>query len=658
MTNAFCRAIIYVLGRRRTRRFTTGKGMKVKISRIVYIILLLLADTAAVFCSATLSYIGSVPNGEFVAPVWIWIGCNAVFAVAIFLLFGLYGIVFSNFGLPEVLKTALASILLCVANVGMVIATDGLHITLATAIFYGLFLFLLATLVRSSKRILCFAYRYIKGINGNGKRVMLVGAGDAGATIVQEMQRTSKIEYEPVCMLDDDPEKHGKFIRGVKIVGGVADVEKYAKKYAVEEILVTMPSVSKKRVSEIVRLCQACNLPVKILPGIYQLVNGDVAVSQLREVEVQDLLGREQVCVNLNEIMGYIENKTVLVTGGGGSIGSELCRQIASHNPKTLIILDVYENNAYEIEQELKRKKVPCPILTLIASVRDKTKMRDVFEKYRPQIVFHAAAHKHVPLMETSPNEAVKNNVFGTLNVARCADEFGVETFVQISTDKAVNPTNIMGATKRICEMIVQTIGRHSAKTKFVAVRFGNVLGSNGSVIPLFKKQIAEGGPVTVTHKEIIRYFMTIPEAVSLVLQAGAYAKDGQIFVLDMGEPVRIYDLACNLIRLSGFEPNVDIDVVCTGLRPGEKLFEERLMAEEGLQKTPNGLISIAKPIELNEEKLWATLEKLETEARAESEDMKRLVKALVPTYTIDTRNSVAEALQEANQRPATSATA
>ena len=307
--------------------------------------------------------------------------------------------------------------------------------------------------------------------------------------------------------------------------------------------------------------------------------------------------------------------------------------------------MDIYENNAYEIEQELRRGNPDLHLLTLIASVRDKRKMRDVFEKYRPQIVFHAAAHKHVPLMETSPNEAVKNNVFGTLNVAKCADEYGVETFVQISTDKAVNPTNIMGATKRICEMIIQTIGRNSKNTKFVAVRFGNVLGSNGSVIPLFKKQIAEGGPVTVTHKDIIRYFMTIPEAVSLVLQAGAYAKGGQIFVLDMGEPVRIYDLAYNLIRLSGFEPNVDIDIVCTGLRPGEKLFEERLMEEEGLQKTDNGLINIAKPIEMDEAFLWNMLQKLEEQAYGESADMKVSVKELVPTYTIDTRDSVAESL-------------
>jgi FlaA1/EpsC-like NDP-sugar epimerase len=330
--------------------------------------------------------------------------------------------------------------------------------------------------------------------------------------------------------------------------------------------------------------------------------------------------------------MGYIEGHVVMVTGGGGSIGSELCRQIATHNPKQLIILDIYENNAYDIEQELKRKYPNLNLLALIASVRDKGKMENVFKTYGPEIIFNAAAHKHVPLMETSPNEAIKNNVFGTRNVARCADKYGAKVFVQISTDKAVNPTNIMGASKRICEMIIQTIGRHS-KTKFVAVRFGNVLGSNGSVIPLFEKQIAEGGPVTVTHKDIIRYFMTIPEAVSLVLQAGAYAKGGQIFVLDMGDPVKIYDLAYNLIKLSGYEPNVDIEIKITGLRPGEKLYEERLMDEEGLQKTDNGLINIANPIDLDEDFLWETLDELYDAAYAEAPDMKYLVAKLVPTY-------------------------
>ena len=404
-------------------------------------------------------------------------------------------------------------------------------------------------------------------------------------------------------------------------------------KYGIHEILITMPSAPKADIKRVYEICKQTNCKVKTLPGIYQIVNGDASVTALRDVQISDLLGRDQITVTLDEIMGYIENRVVLVTGGGGSIGSELCRQIATHSPKQLIILDIYENNAYEIEQELKRSHPELNLLTLIASIRDVGKMEDVFKKYSPEIVFNAAAHKHVPLMETSPNEAVKNNVFGTLNMARCADKFGSKVFVQISTDKAVNPTNIMGATKRICEMIVQTIGKHSKQTKFVAVRFGNVLGSNGSVIPLFERQIAEGGPVTVTHKDIIRYFMTIPEAVSLVLQAGAYAQGGQIFVLDMGEPVKIYDLAYNLIKLSGLKPGVDIEIVCTGLRPGEKLYEERLMDEEGMQKTPNGLINIANPIELDEEKLWATLGELKKAAYDETPDMKNLVARLVTTY-------------------------
>jgi len=372
--------------------------------------------------------------------------------------------------------------------------------------------------------------------------------------------------------------------------------------------------------------------------GAVPSARGDAAISKLSDVDLQDLLEREPIKVNLDEIMSYISDEVVLVTGGGGSIGSELCRQIALHRPRQLIILDVYENGAYDIEQELRAKYGSLNLLVLVGSIRDKGRLESIFQKYRPSIVFNAAAHKHVPLMEASPCEAVKNNVFGTLNIARAADEYGVKRFVQISTDKAVNPTSVMGATKRICEMIIQTIGKHS-KTDFVAVRFGNVLGSNGSVIPLFKKQIAEGGPVLVTHPDIVRYFMTISEAVSLVLQAGAYAKGGEIYVFDMGEPLRVYDLAEHLIRLSGLEPGVDIEIVCTGLRPGEKLYEECLMGEEGIQKTANASISIGKPIELDEERFFKQLELLYDAAYAESEDIKTLLRELVPTYTIDKRD-------------------
>ncbi|MBQ8685361.1 MAG: polysaccharide biosynthesis protein [Clostridia bacterium] len=606
---------------------------------------LVLADVFAVAGALLFAYLATQSTRELTPQAWMWMGGNLVCAIVVFAAFGLYSIVLKNVGVAEMVKILMASVVITAGNIVFPLVAGRQFVGLGTGLVYAMALAAFVVFIRYFQRLFVAFKYHFETSKVEKTRVMIVGGGDAGSALIKEMQTSDKLFYKPVCIADDDPEKVRKYISDVKVAGTTFDVKRLSEDYKVQEIFIAMPSVDKKHLSEVVKRCQECGCPVKVLPGMYQLASGQVTVATLRPVEVQDLLGREQVSVNLDEIMSYIEKKVVLVTGGGGSIGSELCRQIATHNPETLIILDVYENNAYDIEQELKRRHPDLHLLTLIASVREMTKMRDVFQKYRPQIVFHAAAHKHVPLMETSPNEAVKNNVFGTLNVARCADEFGVETFVQISTDKAVNPTNIMGATKRICEMIVQTIGKHSKKTKFVAVRFGNVLGSNGSVIPLFRRQIAEGGPVTVTHEDIIRYFMTIPEAVSLVLQAGAYAKGGQIFVLDMGEPVRIYDLAYNLIRLSGYEPNVDIDIVCTGLRPGEKLFEERLMEEEGLQKTPNGLINIAKPIKLDEKKLWSTLDKLYEQAYGEADDMKKSVKELVPTYTIDKRDSIAEAL-------------
>lgn len=607
---------------------------------------LVLADFAAILAALVFAYLTTQSRRAVSPEALIWAGINALITLILFISFGLYRIVLKNIGVAEMIKIFLACTVIGVINIVLAFVLGRLKVGIGTGLVYTLSLMAFTVFVRYFQRMFLMVRYQFGDLKTSKVRVMIVGAGDSGSALIKEMQTSDKIAYKPVCLVDDDPEKRRKSISGVRVVGTTQDVKKLAEEYRVDEILIAIPSLDKKRLAEIVNRCQDCGKPVKVLPGMYQLATGQVTVATLRPVEVQDLLGRDQVKVNLDEIMGYIENKCVLVTGGGGSIGSELCRQIATHNPATLIILDNYENNAYDIEQELRRRYPSLHLLTLIASVREEKKVRDVFEKYRPQIVFHAAAHKHVPLMETSPNEAVKNNVFGTLNVAKCADEYGAETFVQISTDKAVNPTNIMGASKRICEMIIQTLGKHSKKTKFVAVRFGNVLGSNGSVIPLFRKQIAEGGPVTVTHEDIIRYFMTIPEAVSLVLQAGAYAKGGQIFVLDMGEPVRIYDLAYNLIRLSGYEPNVDIDIVCTGLRPGEKLYEERLMEEEGLQKTPNGLINIAKPIKLDEKKLWATLDKLYAQAYGEADGMKASVKELVPTYTIDKRDSIAEALQ------------
>ena len=438
------------------------------------------------------------------------------------------------------------------------------------------------------------SYRVVLSLFGNhskkaAKRIMIVGAGTSGSVILKEMTTSSLVNGCVVCFVDDDKNKAGKFLNGVPVAGNRNDIPRLAEEYKIDEIYIAIPSASAKERKAIIEICRETGCQVKILPGIYQLINGEVSIAKLRNVEIEDLLGRDPIRVNLDEIMGYVSGKVVLVTGGGGSIGSELCRQVASHNPKQLIIFDIYENNAYDIQLELKEKYPDLDLVVLIGSVRNTHRIETVFEKYRPDIVYHAAAHKHVPLMEDSPNEAIKNNVFGTYKTAKAADKYGTKRFVLISTDKAVNPTNIMGASKRMCEMVVQMMNARS-KTDFVAVRFGNVLGSNGSVIPLFKKQIEQGGPVTVTHPDIIRYFMTIPEAVSLVLQAGAYAKGGEIFVLDMGEPMKILDLAKNLIRLSGYTPDVDIPIVFTGLRPGEKLYEELLMNEEGMQDTPNKL--------------------------------------------------------------------
>ena len=617
-----------------------GNFMKHRKNDLFKKILILCIDVALIVISMVFAYIitkESAPKTDY-ASVLIWFLGNIALVVFVYKCSGLYSIIFSSASIIDALRLCFAIFCILVANIIYTALSGRDVIGFSTCFVYASFLFLFTGMTRFYKRAFNVGKYYISTNVEKKKRVMVVGAGKSGATLIAEMQSSDKTDFVPVCAIDDDPEKIGKSVCGVKVVGSTYEIKKYAKKYSVNEIHVTMPSVDKRRLSKIIARCNDAGCPVKILPGLYQLADGQVSVSSMREVDFQDLLGRDPVTVDINEIIGYIEDKTVLVTGGGGSIGSELCRQIASHNPKRLIILDIYENNAYNIEQELKRKLRNLDLVTLIASVRDYGKMKDVFAKYRPQIVFHAAAHKHVPLMETSPNEAVKNNVFGTFNVARCADACGVETFVQISTDKAVNPTNVMGATKRICEMIIQAFGRHS-KTKFVAVRFGNVLGSNGSVIPLFKQQIKEGGPVTVTHKDIIRYFMTIPEAVSLVLQAGAYAKGGQIFVLDMGEPVRIYDLAYNLIKLSGFKPDVDIKIECTGLRPGEKLYEERLMDEEGMQKTPNGLINIAQPLKFDEPSFWNHLNELYEAAYAETDEMKRLVRNIVPTYKIDDRD-------------------
>lgn len=471
-------------------------------------------------------------------------------------------------------------------------------------------------------------------VSQDSQRVLVVGAGSAGQMIINELKENPQLKKVPVGIIDDDINKIGRVIHNVKILGNTLQVKEIVEKENVDEIILAMANVDKARKSEIINICKETKCKLKTIPGIYEIIDGKVDIKKIRDVDIEDLLGREPIKVNMEEMSGYIEERTVLVTGGGGSIGSELCRQIASFNPKHLIIVDNYENNAYTIQQELIRKyEGKLNLSTIIASIREYKRMDEIFNEYKPDVVFHAAAHKHVPLMENSPSEAIKNNIFGTLNVARLADAYKVKRMVLISTDKAVNPTNIMGATKRAAEMIIQTINKNS-ETEFVAVRFGNVLGSNGSVIPLFKKQIAEGGPVTITHPDIIRYFMTIPEAVQLVLQAGAMAKGGEIFILDMGEPVKIVDLANNLIRLSGFEPGVDIKIEYSGLRAGEKLYEELLMSEEGLTKTANSKIFIGKPVEFDSKKVMHNLEMLKKIVdNEEVELIDSVMRAFVTTY-------------------------
>lgn len=493
----------------------------------------------------------------------------------------------------------------------------------------------------------------------NVKKVLLVGAGEAGLMILRDTLRSKEANEVIACIIDDNPNKWGRYVEDVMVVGGRNEIPSAVEKYRIDKIYIAIPSASAKNKKEIIDICQETGCEVKTLGNLYELVDGNVNVRALKDVSVNDLLGREPVRADMKEVFEFISGKRILVTGGGGSIGSELCRQIAKHEPAELVIFDIYENNAYDIQMELKDKYPSLSLKTLIGSVRDSRKLDEVFQAHRPQIVYHAAAHKHVPLMEDSPCEAIKNNSIGTYKTAYAAMKYGCERFVLISTDKAVNPTNIMGASKRLCEMVVQAFDKKikagkaneipfmqmheddmdmdcdfsTVKTEYVAVRFGNVLGSNGSVIPLFKKQIEKGGPVTVTHKDIIRYFMTIPEAVSLVLLAGTYAKGGEIFVLDMGSPVKIDTLARNLIRLSGLKPDVDIKIEYTGLRPGEKLYEEKLMAEEGLTKTPNDLIHIGKSIEFDENQFFVDLHELMEKAVENSDDIRDLVSKLVPTY-------------------------
>lgn len=612
-----------------------------KIGYTNRILLIAIADIVVLLISYGLAllvrfelHMNSIPR-EFMIGYVGYCAISIVVMIITYTLSKLYRSIWSYAGSSEVIRTFVASLITAIISA----AASLYFVGRMPVSFYAmgwLLLFMGTAAIRLSYRML---RRLNISINtepvSNQKNVMIIGAGAAGMTLLNEYQTSRYISDTVRCFIDDNKNKWGRFLHGVPIAGGRDQITEAVEKYHIDKIVFAIPSANRQNRKEILDICKQTDCELKTVPGIFQLINGDVNVSSLKNVDIEDLLGREQIEVNLDEILGYIKDKVVLVTGGGGSIGSEICRQLASHGVGQLIILDIYENNAYEIQQELKNQYPELDLIVLIGSVRNTHRINDIMDKYRPDIVYHAAAHKHVPLMEDSPNEAVKNNVFGTYKTAMAAGRYGVERFVLISTDKAVNPTNIMGASKRMCEMIIQTMN-HQYDTEYVAVRFGNVLGSNGSVIPLFKKQIASGGPVTVTHPDIIRYFMTIPEAVSLVLQAGAYAKGGEIFVLDMGEPVKIADLAKNLIRLSGLKLGEDIEIQYTGLRPGEKLFEELLMDEEGLQETANKLIHIGKPIELDEKLFLKQLHELRLAANKDSRDIRKLVQQIVPTYVIN----------------------
>ena len=627
-----------------------------------------LAVAASYFAALMLRFdmrYSAIPQ-EYLGSYIRFIPLYAVLCVIVFAAMKLYRSIWRFASYDELVRLLMAT---CITAV--------IHIVLISILFHrmpisyfmmGITLQLVFTLgVR-------FAYRFIlllrdKQVSQSGKvkNVMCIGGGRAGQMVVRELKTSRKMNEVPVCIIDDNPNKWGRYVEGVRVFGGRDRILEAVEKYSIEKIYFTIPSANAEVRRDILNICKESGCELKSLPGIYQIAKGDVALSKMKDVDIEDLLGRDTIKVNMDGIFENIRDKVILVTGGGGSIGSELCRQIAANSPKQLIIFDIYENNAYDIQQEIKTRWPDVNLVTLIGSVRDNRRIFQVFDQYNPDIVYHAAAHKHVPLMEDSPCEAIKNNTIGTYNTAFAAMMHNCGRFVLISTDKAVNPTNCMGATKRTCEMVIQSLdymvknGKaedapqlfwnpsvkawantpekrerlRRSRTEFVAVRFGNVLGSNGSVIPLFKKQILKGGPVTVTHPDIIRYFMTIPEAVSLVLEAGAYAKVGEIFVLDMGEPVKIVDLARNLIRLSGHTPDEDIKIEYTGLRPGEKLYEEKLMAEEGLEKTDNELIHIGKPIEFDHEKFLATLEPLMDAAYKNRSNIKEYLADLVSTYNL-----------------------
>lgn len=615
-----------------------GDTRKDRIQLLVRRIFLVITDiiliNGSVFLSLIMRFeinIASVPE-EYIQKYIVNVIPFTIVTLIIFWCFRMYHSLWQYASIAELYKIVEACV---VAELAHLCVTSFMGWMLPRSCYFTSGVFLIVAMSASR-----FMYRLLRQLINEYRhtseqlKIMIIGAGEATSVLMREISNSRYLDNSKVvCIIDDDLGKVGKYIRGVKIVGTRDHIKEYARYYDIDEIIFAIPSASTKDKREILNICKETSCNLKILPGVYQMVDGEINIKDLRNVDVLDLLGRDPVKVDIESIMGYVKDKTVLVTGGGGSIGSELCRQLVSHKPKRLVIFDIYENNAYDIQQELKIKYPDANVVTLIGSIRNTSRLESVFEQYKPDIVYHAAAHKHVPLMEVSPNEAIKNNVVGTWNVAKMADKYGVKKFVMISTDKAVNPTNVMGATKRICEMIIQSFNEKS-KTDFVAVRFGNVLGSNGSVIPLFKRQIEAGGPVTVTHPDIIRYFMTIPEAVSLVLQAGAYAKGGEIFILDMGEPVKIDDLAKNLIRLSGYTLGVDMEIKYTGLRPGEKLYEELLMNEEGMQDTDNKLIHIGRPIEFDKEHFYEKLEELKEMAYEEdSADIRKKIMEVVDTY-------------------------
>ena len=615
----------------------TGDYSKEKLVRVLCLVT---ADAVIVNLAAVVTLLirfsidgMTVWNSAFEWYLKLYLGyavINTVVTIVMFALFNLYNSLWEFAGYNELVRIGCASVASALVNFVLMMVIEDSRMPLSFPIVYSM-------LLAAGTGTLRLIYRALRRkrsgrSTAEKKRTMLIGGGQAGAMVLREFRYSAHSENKVVCVIDDDRSKWGSFIQGVKIVGGKESIVSAAEKYNVEEIILAIPSASRRQKLDILEICHATGCKLRTLPGLYQLANGEVSIQKIREVDIEDLLGRDIVKIDLNEVAGYIKDKVVLVTGGGGSIGSELCRQAATQTPKTLIIFDIYENNAYELQMELRRQHPELDLVVLIGSVRDKGRVDYVFDKYRPDIVCHAAAHKHVPLMEDSPLEAIKNNVFGTYNVAEAADRYGARRMILVSTDKAVNPTNVMGASKRICEMVVQMWNGRS-KTEYVAVRFGNVLGSAGSVIPLFRRQIKEGGPVTVTDKNVIRYFMTIPEAVQLIFQAGAYAKGGEIFVLDMGEPVRIDDLARNMIRLSGLEPDLDIPIVYTGLRPGEKLYEELLLSGEGMQKTANDLIYIGGEAPFDEALLSEKLTELSELHEGEEMLLRTKISELVPTY-------------------------